>query len=326
MTFAIVTLNTSAQLYIAFHPHNATNPAAYTGAEWYTPAFRAELRAAGNPAVWNDGGWWEVSDLHLPDFNATGGIRATSNTPAQYDHTVYLFGDSVMFGFTVPDRYTIASQLQAMLPNTRVVNLGVPDTTTNLAYNRLLTLPLRPGDTVIYYGGASETRGVFYAAQREVQNWPLVQLCTSATLAIAQALCWNANDTVNLPLLTDTRRLSVVLDSLQADYIKYVRKMQTFAQTRGVTFVSVLEPYLWSMTLSEHEQGIWIDANLRYADIKARPYEQTANLTVGGLDFTHVLDNERQRGTELYTDLIHLNAAGNYSVARAIYAAIWQTF
>ena len=86
--------------------------------------------------------------------NVVNGFRVTTDTPQEYENTVYLFGPSSVYGFGVDDSNTIASHLQRML-NEKGLSYAVMNC-SNIAgtnYDRMMdfvkTFHYREGDIII---------------------------------------------------------------------------------------------------------------------------------------------------------------------------------
>lgn len=263
------------------------NPAAF--GPWYGDAFKREQAAAFQRGTWDARGFYVLDDFKGQYFNFTGGIRVTTGQPARDHPAIYLSGDSVMYGYTVPDDGTIASALQRVSRGYKVVNLGAPGTNATIALNRLRTLDLRAGDTVVWFGGINESRAIYYAAQK---------------LEIKPAGDW----------------LQKRLDTMRRDMQRDILASAHYVRSRGARFVWILQPYLWSMPLTANEAAIYVNDDLRAIDIAARPIQQALALPgVEAYDFTHIVDGLRSAGVEVYMDHIHLNLRGNEAVARAIF-------
>lgn len=88
-------------------------------------------------------------------LNVFQGERKTEYQPADYEHTVYLMGGCVFFGYAVEDSQTIASYLQRQLNEKlpkkkwRVVNYGTWGGDIDWTYKRFYQIPFKPGDMVI---------------------------------------------------------------------------------------------------------------------------------------------------------------------------------
>ena len=135
-------------------------PKPYKNAEFFSQEFIRE-------SFFQPGGWnisEKTGDISPKDFsgryfNTSNGIRKTSFQPEKFENTVYLFGDSTVYGSEVPDEYTIASQLQMLfsefIPGKYIVmNYGITSFTTDKQLKMLKTVDgLKEGDIVIFYEG-----------------------------------------------------------------------------------------------------------------------------------------------------------------------------
>lgn len=82
------------------------------------------------------------------------GERRTDGQPQIYQHTVYLIGSCVFFGYAVKDSETVASYLQKKLhaaldKQWKVVNYGTWGGDFDQIYQRLYQIRFQPGDLVI---------------------------------------------------------------------------------------------------------------------------------------------------------------------------------
>ena len=89
--------------------------------------------------------------------------RLTCHQPLQHDNNIYIYGGCIIFGFGVSDEHTIASHLQKILNvsapqyNLAVQNYGfylegLEGSSLEQTSNLLNSLPLKPGDIVLYFG------------------------------------------------------------------------------------------------------------------------------------------------------------------------------
>lgn len=93
-------------------------------------------------------------------LNVSQGERRTEDQLTEYDHTVYLLGGCVFFGYAVEDAKTIASCLQRCLNREfpeqkwRVVNYGTWGGDIDWTYQRFYQIAFQPGDIVfVSYAG-----------------------------------------------------------------------------------------------------------------------------------------------------------------------------
>lgn len=74
--------------------------------------------------------------------------------------TIYMFGNSTMWGTYVLDADTIPSQLQALIGDSfRVENRGQPGLNVAGALDELYSIHLKPQDVVVFYDGEADSGG-----------------------------------------------------------------------------------------------------------------------------------------------------------------------
>ena len=89
------------------------------------------------------------------NLNVLCGERKTVGQPKEFEHTVYLMGGCVFFGYAVEDSQTIASYLQKTLNKNlankkwRVVNFGTWGGDIDWTYKRFYNIKFNPGDLVL---------------------------------------------------------------------------------------------------------------------------------------------------------------------------------
>lgn len=88
--------------------------------------------------------------------NFVDGKRRTAGQPERFDNRCFVFGDSRVQGSHSPDRYTICSQLQAMLNQRfrggtyRVENEAIQGASLSVMLSQLKATSLFPGDIVFF--------------------------------------------------------------------------------------------------------------------------------------------------------------------------------
>lgn len=266
-------------------PFLATTPADTFAREQSDAAATWQLSTHGYPLMGDYSGRY---------FNHTGGVRLTTDQPLVYHSMIYLFGNSVMYGYTVMDADTIASAVQRLDRADRIVNLGVLGGNTTTALAHLQTLSLRPGDTVVWLMGIEESRAIYYAEEGQTPSAGWLNI-----------------------------HLAAMRDTMQRD----ITAGASYARARHARFIWILQPYLWSMPVTTRETFVSVPDNLKAMDVAARPIQQALRLpAVDSYDFTDILNAARRAGVALYDDHIHLNAKGNALLARAIYDMIRPVF
>ena len=110
--------------------------------------------------VIDNGIYNSLQDCNGHFYNVVGGMRMTVGQPTKFSHTVYIFGPCTARGAMVSDENTIASFLQKHFNQAGgdwiVLNCGVGGG-TNLenSYRYVLSLPIKPGDVVIFIESGS---------------------------------------------------------------------------------------------------------------------------------------------------------------------------
>ena len=122
----------------------------------YSAAFRARAKAGYVEVENMKTGLWYLQDYHSVDYNQTNGLRDTYNQPTSAPHTLYVYGDSTVEGFALPDADTLPSKLQALTRAYRVVNMGLSGTDTNVSLLKLKQTTPNPGDLIVFYSGISD--------------------------------------------------------------------------------------------------------------------------------------------------------------------------
>ena len=99
---------------------------------------------------WNNG-VCRFKEMKSDTVNISCGHRMTCNNPKEYQGTIYLFGDSTTFGIGVRDDETIASCLQELCPDYRVLNYAncLKPTDFDRVLGRIREMDYSPDDIVI---------------------------------------------------------------------------------------------------------------------------------------------------------------------------------
>ncbi len=279
---------------------------------------------------WIDKGYQIPADAKGAYINIVDGERLTIGQPTNARHDLYLFGNSIAFDAYVSDKHTMASQLQAMLPDYHVHNLGEPGATTILMLARLKDVKLHPDDIVLFYDGINEVESIRAAIHNDHQFGPCQFLAQHVDdLRIGSDLCSNFTEQSYAAMRTPADYQNVEVPVLQ-QYAQILGRAKLYAESSGATFYNILQPYLYSSPLSRRERRL-ITATMgnvdAAGDLFTKVESDLANIKPDiTLDLTHALDVPRRQGIEVYADTFHYNAIGDSYVARAIYSAIWQTF
>lgn len=106
----------------------------------------------GVGAVLKQGAFFS-GDMSSNMLNVQNGRRVTSEHPAEYDHTLHLYGSSIVFGSWVEDRYTLASCLQKKYnqgsDRVKVLNEGVRGQTLDNILLQVCNTDFDPGAQVV---------------------------------------------------------------------------------------------------------------------------------------------------------------------------------
>ena len=105
-------------------------------------------------------------------INIINNKRVTEYQPNNFENTIYLFGGSTIFGAEVPDKDTVASQLQQILniensEKYKVENLGVTGLRIEDQIKRIKKIDFKKDDILIFYDGVNEIYQYLYRASFE---------------------------------------------------------------------------------------------------------------------------------------------------------------
>jgi hypothetical protein len=247
-----------------------------------------------------DQGFFVADDVSSQYVNITNGIRRTTDQPATYRHTLYLFGSSTLISINVPDAYTIASYLQRLTPEVRVMNLGALGHDIVQQFARLRTVDFQPGDSAVFYVGLMEGENAVKGAERDTS----FALCHQ--LRLLDALCRTLpNDTIADHAKSITERFASTLNDARS-----------YARTHGIALLIVLQPHLYTRALSRYEQAVADSLDVS-EDVAYKMIWQRLRPMVD-LDLTHVLDPDRAAGEEFYIDPWHVDEKANAIIAAAM--------
>lgn len=241
--------------------------------------------------------------LHLAELSQT---RPVVGQPSRYSRRVIFIGNSAAWGFGVDDRYTIASRLQAYLPDSLVVNLSSSATFTMAG--ELLVLqdtPLHEGDVVISYDGDAEFRLAY----------PTIPICKT-NVGIVTLLC-HLYGSRSYDSAEQARGIASVKRSLGL--------MRSYAASHGAKFIHIWQPVIWTAPRSAEEQrmlGVY-QANMVIDDVDfVSALPQYIRADPESLDYTNLLNEPRREGRLMFLDSIHTTAEGDAIIAQAIATAV----
>lgn len=259
----------------------------------------------------------------------TDGLRRVVGQPATYAYTVYLFGSSTMYDLTARDADTIATRLQAQLPDARVINQAEIGGGVRTGLARLKAIDLRAGDVVIFYAGTGDSLGVYsLAIKRREQTYSGCTwlLNTFYYLALVKHACqWVS---WSFPAeLADPARLHQLAVDMAADYHTVLRQAYAYTTARGARLLHIIEPTIFSLPPQTAAERAIMDSWYLSRDGFGRVLAATIPLLrqfddVPTIDLTHALDQIRQTGIDVFTDCCHLAAAGDSVIADAIRKSI----
>jgi len=113
---------------------------------------------------------YENSNWSCAGTSIKNNRRVTTYQPSEFKRTVYVFGGSTVFGTGSSDEFTIPSILQKKFNDnnykTKVVNYGFSTLVASQQLQRLLKIPIKKDDIVIFYDGGNDI------VQREIYNKP----------------------------------------------------------------------------------------------------------------------------------------------------------
>jgi hypothetical protein len=357
-------LEGGARVYRRLRPQPPNNrysfrieqPPPYRGAPYFSTAFVDE-------SFRQPGGWYVPEgtrlvvpgDFHGRYINIANGRRRTTGVPASARHTLYVVGGSTVYGAEVPDAYTIPSYHQRLLNRRqpgewRVENCGTISVGSAQELELLRTLPLRPGDMVVFYDGVNDVvEGVFNGDPR---GWivgenrkalrgagpfkaALARLNLkyaaskiqdrSALLGTVLGSLVNGANLRPKPHLQDPGKTAALAQQTAGLFRRNIEEAARYAAGRGVAFAHFLQPQVFAQVhRTAYEQSLaanfYINPNgLETAFAAAWPLMQAASGQAG--DLTHVLD-ARAPGEEFYLDYCHVNHAANARIAEAVAPAV----
>jgi hypothetical protein len=320
-----------------------SHPAGYARSPFYSSEFIDEQTALSGS--WQQGdtlsGW--DSNFHGRFFNTSGGIRATTFQPPAASHTVWMLGNSTLFGYEVPDELTIPSQLQRLLnaaygPHYRVVNLGQTGLGIPQNLRLLKRLPVRPGDIVIAYEGLSEGFTLRLSEETRRDRTLAGKACNWLTSGSLRSLggwglihlyCRWAESSITMGIVDPAQPMIEQTGQMVEDYLTEAYRYTT---ERGADYYHFLPPHIWSKLPSVYERSILnnpILTPLGTAQSFALMWpalqsarDRLAKAGICSYDLTNILNRARTEGHELYLDFIHVNEEGNGLIAQAIFSVI----
>jgi lysophospholipase L1-like esterase len=321
----------------------------YAGQEWSAAYWEEHFRIVDN---WSYAPYvlWRTRPVQGAYINvAEDGLRHTENSACSADsYRIDVFGGSTMWGYGVADNMTIASYLQAALPDRKVcvVNQGEVGFNSTQGVIKLLRL-LQTGeipDLVIFYDGSNDialanrtsTAGAhFYletiapvvqgdAVQRATAN-PTAQSLRNVVSGTALYRLIIGEPPRPQPNWAQPPFAAAFLDAVTNTYLANIRTVHALSAEYGFEFAAFLQPVLplVERPLSDEEQRFMWETPGGLADLFLAVYPrwQAAADELPYLhDFAHLLDG--QTVNPMWIDFNHLTAWGNLVVGNAIAAVI----
>lgn len=297
-----------------------SRPAAYANSIYWSPEFLDEYYAIPLKPNYEDG-TIDIGDFTGRWFNVRDGIRVTTDQPANALHTMYLFGASTAVNLEVPDNMTLASYLQRLVGDKyKVVNISkiVQGSTQHL--ERLKTVSINVGDVVIWYVGFVDTLSVYFTGYNKAQAAYNTSPCGISYMVytLVSFVC----DQPRIDAGSD--EIEASLERMMQRYTRNAAEARIIIEAAGATFYQVLEPHIYSKTLSVYEQTIVDNPKLTLIGLEPIILQAYTHLreVKGIIDLTHAVDALRASGVEIYLDDHHFTEKGLAIVARALANAI----
>ncbi|MBV8478405.1 MAG: SGNH/GDSL hydrolase family protein [Acidobacteria bacterium] len=277
------------------------------------------------------------------------GLRRTVHTRCDGDNfTIWMFGDSTMWGTGAPDEETIPSLLagnyeRAGKPSC-IVNYaekGWTSTQELIALIEELKHNERKPQVVLFYDGGSEAFAAWQNRRIDVHNnylgfkkylegWEEEQragfgyLRRTNTFRHLRALAEDLTGKPQSPQLSEAE-VKMMAAAIMQNYLQNMDLIHLLATRYGFRPVFVWYPNL----LVGHKQLTSAESALRKRADKVYPgmdaiyraaYEQCRDTS--RLDLYYWADIFDATRTELYKDMAHVNAAGNQIVADRLFAVV----
>lgn len=329
-------------------------PKAYESAEFFSQDFVRE-------SFFQPGGWnisEKTGDIYPKDFsgrffNTSNGRRKTAFQPEKFENTIYLFGDSTVYGAEVPDEHTIASQLQLLFnkahPEKYVVeNFGITSFTTDKQLKMLKAVnKLKPEDIVIFYEGINEIfLNIFYANSESsymkvVQNdldafsWMLKIMMDLSERSYFVKLFLNPVDYAVPEHLSDAVFVQKMAEQTQPEFVRDIIEAHNYSTEKGAIFFHFLQPHFFADdSYTEYEQKIKENKYMTPAGVggafeKGYISLKKANDELAGsinsFDLTEIL-NERRDSEEYFLDFAHVNHEANKIIAERMFNTLNKAF
>jgi lysophospholipase L1-like esterase len=314
---AILAAQPPQQTYLQFV---LSRPAALKDAAYLSADFTAAVKTS-QTIYFVPEGYWIMQDVQSQYFNVQDNLRRTTGQPFHAAHAIYVFGSSPILGNEVSDDLTIPSQLQALVGDGYIVyNYGMNGALAVNQYDRLQSIDLHPDDIVIFYDGSVDAMLAYHDAVDRDRAATLCGQILNKTdkSALLNLACGWVNTITPDPATLD-------YDGVYRRYAAALQGAANYTHQAHATFYHFLQAQIWSAPLSTYEQTVAAPHSWNPAmeeSIIAQAWPRYARIS-GTIDLTHMLDSLRASGVEIYLDPVHMNAAGNAAIARAIYDYIF---
>ncbi len=329
----------------------ATCPPPYQGADYFSREFILESMHAEGGVPQPGTGYMVSKEFTGRFINAHDHRRCTTDQPENPAGRVLLFGGSTVYCAEVPDEWTLASCLQRLLnqrpgPRLLVENYGTCIMLARQQTERLLSTPVRPGDTVLFYDGANDVYYPIYNGN--VRGWHpgdahdgglrrltrlqrhLYPLCFQYQDASATArLLLQRMDARPPANVTNRKTEAAHLDAAESAYHTTLLEARRAVTNNQGHFVHFLQPTIFSLSHKTNYEKQVIQNELKgmpgldeafdlgYPRLRAA-LDAAGQEGLVSFDISDVL-GEREAGQEFYLDFCHVNHLANERIARAIF-------
>ena len=268
------------------------------------------------------------------------GIRLTVKNNISPDaKKIFMFGGSTLWGTGSPDRYTIPSELQALLgPGYDVHNFGETGYVSTQELNYLLhRLALGDiPDTVIFYDGINDGYAGAYSPsiprdpqklreERKIDSGTLADLFSLFTKSNYYRLFFEQDGRRNWDLLVEKKIApnSVLVIDMYEAHIKQIRALSKEYGFRALFF---WQPNLFSLnrTMNDFERTILGNASPVLVKSQKAVYEAAKARLSGREDeniffIGDIFDDEEE---PIYIDWMHIGPNGNAIIAQRMFESL----
>lgn len=299
-------------------PHYArrSTDGAYISPEFSTEGDKAER--ANLDGTTFEGEWITIHD----------GWRTVQGQPESAACTIWLFGNSTVYGYDVADGETIPDALQR-LTSCRVENRGIIAASVSSLVNALRDTEIKANDIVIVMSGVLEPQAAYVDWHGEGEDLPQPgRTCYAAkalrSIGLYKVYCQWVNTRPYIRAPIEAIRPAVT------EYRAGLVELRALVDERGLTLYHVLQPHILSIPMSATEQAdlstrpAFIARAYAVADVWAEIRVVAYDVFPDTIDLTHILDQRRRAGETFYLDCCHVNVWGSAIVARALADAIGE--